>query len=165
MLGIYRITSRPIEPEAIDMSEIASGIADDLLVQNRDLDLRIDVEPGLAATADPVLAHLMLENLLGNAVKYSSKKASARVRLRAVPADPAGCPDLVGFEVSDDGDGFDPASADRLFSAMTRLHGDEFPGTGLGLASVARIVELHGGTIRATGEKGVGATFTFTLPA
>lgn len=162
MLSIYRITASPLAPELVDVTEVARGIADDLLVQNRDRDLHIDVQEGMSAFADPVLVHLMFDNLLGNAVKYTSRKPSAHISVRLLDSGP----EFETFEVRDDGDGFDQADASRIFRPMTRLHTqDEFPGTGLGLASVARIVELHGGVVHAQGEKGVGAAFTFTLPA
>ena len=112
-------------------------------------------------SADPVLAHLLLSNLFDNAVKYTSKNPSAEISLREVGAD-----DLFRtFAVIDNGVGFAADDPDSVFRPLTRLHGaDEFPGTGLGLASVARIVALHGGAVSASGEPGAGATFTFSLP-
>jgi len=162
MLSIYRITAAPPAPERLDLSEIARGIADELLAQNRGRDLDIRVDEAIVVSADPALVHLALENLLGNAVKYTGKKPSAHIVLRQVAAGP----ERVVLELTDDGDGFDPSDASRIFEPLTRLHSaEEFPGTGLGLASVARIVELHGGGIYADGRKGEGATFTFSLPA
>lgn len=162
MLSIYRITAAPLAPQRLDLSAIARGIADELLARNRDRDIDIRVEDHVVVCADPVLVQLALENLLGNAVKYTGKKSTAHIVLRQVDAGS----ERVLLELVDDGDGFDPSDASRLFRPLTRLHSqEEFPGTGLGLASAARIVELHGGAIHADGRKGVGATFTFSLPA
>jgi signal transduction histidine kinase len=112
--------------------------------------------------ADPVLTRLMLDNLLGNAVKYTSKKEDAFIRMGRVDR---GRP-LSTFAVRDNGVGFDQVDVAQLFRPLSRLHTEqEFAGTGLGLASVARIVELHGGSIRAEGQRSLGASFFFSLPA
>lgn len=162
MLAVYRITSRPLEPEIVDVSTLARGVADDLVRRHPDRDIRIDVQDGLRAKADPVLTHSVLENLLGNAVKYTAHHPVANIAVTATGHHG----ELAAFAVTDDGVGFAPEDADRLFHPLTRLHPDDaFPGTGLGLASVARVVELHGGTVTATGRVDEGATFTFTLPA
>ena len=111
------------------------------------------------AQADGRLVRLLLENLLGNAWKYTSRRARARVSFasREGGGEPA-------FYVRDDGAGFDMAYAHKLFGAFQRLHSSsEFPGSGIGLATVARIVERHGGQVWAEGEVGKGATFSFTL--
>ncbi|MFG6445180.1 ATP-binding protein [Microbacterium sp. P07] len=161
MLSIYRVTSEPLRLETLDLSEVGEGIASDLLVQNRGRDIAIDIEPGLRVSADPALVHLLLSNLFDNAVKYTSKNDAAVIRLSAIGA---GGP-FQTFEMSDNGDGFETTDPDSLFRPLTRLHSvDEFPGTGLGLASVARIVALHGGVVSAAGRKGEGARFTFSLP-
>lgn len=164
MLAIYRITNRPIEPEPVDLTAVGHEVARGLEAQVGDRRVEIGIEDGLQAVADPVLTHLLLENLLGNAVKYTRRTPDARIELTRSSEADAG--PLTTFVVRDNGDGFAPEEADRLFRPMARLHSDaDFPGTGLGLASVARIVELHGGRIRAEGEKSVGAAFHFSLPA
>lgn len=161
MLALYRVTNRPIEPAPLDLSSIGREIADLLRAANRTRTLNFVVEDDLRAVADPVLTRLLLDNLLSNAVKYTGKKPEAQIVLGRHARDAA----LSTFFVRDNGDGFAAKDAGRLFRPMTRLHSDaEFPGTGLGLASVARIVELHGGRVRAEGEKSVGATFYFSLP-
>lgn len=167
MLAIYRITQRPIEPAPVDLSEIGRDLARSFEPQVRDRDVDIRIEDDLHAVADPVLTHMVLENLIGNAVKYTGRTPQARIELTRARIDRVGSPDpLATFVVRDNGDGFPADQADKLFRPMTRLHTEsEFPGTGLGLASVARIVELHGGRIRAEGEKSVGAAFFFSLPA
>lgn len=171
MLGLYQITSQPLRPAVVDLSQVAHQVADQISLHTGDRRIEIRIEEGLEVLADPVLAHLMLDNLLGNAVKYTGKKPDAHIELRSVEDDPMalarlGVPHpLRTFVVRDNGDGFAAEDAGRLFRPMTRLHSaDEFPGTGLGLASVARIVEMHGGQVRAEGEKSVGAAFYFSLP-
>lgn len=166
MLGLYRITNRALEPAPVDLSAMGHEVADGLGTHLGGRDVEITIQDGLTAVADPVLTHLMLENLLGNAVKYTGKKSQAHIQLEQVELGRVGTPDpYATFVVRDNGDGFAPEEAGRLFRPMARLHSDdEFPGTGLGLASVARIVEMHGGQIRAEGEKSVGAAFYFTLP-
>lgn len=173
MLALYRITNRPIEPEPLNLTSIAHELANSFSATYPARRLEFVIEDDLRTVADPVLARLMLDNLLSNAVKYTGKKPSARIELRRIEAGNSAIDQphvqanpLSTFLVKDNGDGFDPKHANRLFRPMTRLHSDaEFPGTGLGLASVARIVELHGGRIRAEGKKTQGATFFFTLPA
>ena len=168
MLGLYRITSRPIEPAPVDLSAVARRVADDLTGRTGRRRIDIDIQDGLRVVADPVLTHLMLENLLGNAIKYTGKKDHAHIELVSVGVETPRidrAEPLTTFVVRDNGDGFAPEEAQRLFQPMTRLHSaEDFPGTGLGLASVARIVEMHGGAVRAEGEKSVGASFYFSLP-
>ncbi len=171
MLGLYQITSQPLRPALVDLSQVAHQVADQIGLHTGDRRIEIRIEEGLEVLADPVLAHLMLDNLLGNAVKYTGKKPAAHIELASVEGDPMALTRLGvphpfrTFVVRDNGDGFASEEAGRLFQPMTRLHtADEFPGTGLGLASVARIVEMHGGQVRAEGEKSVGASFYFSLP-
>jgi len=167
MLSIYKITNRELVTTRVDLSAIGRAVVDELRPAAHGRQVRFDIEDGLVAHADPVLTHLLVENLLGNALKYTGKETSARIELGRVELGRVGVPDTMStFYVRDNGDGFDPTDAERLFRPMARLHtDDEFPGTGLGLASVARIVELHGGQVRAEGEKTVGASFFFSLPA
>ena len=118
-------------------------------------------EDDLVAQLDPVLGHLMLQNLLDNAFKFTGRTDPAEITLQRVDS----ATPLATFALHDNGAGFEPDQADRLFRPMQRLHDEsDFAGTGLGLASVARIVALHGGTIRAEGVRGAGATFYLELP-
>lgn len=162
MLTLYRVTNHSITPVPVDLGAIARELADGLVESHPGRRIEFAIEDDLHAIADPVLSRLMLENLLSNAVKYTGRKPEARIEL--------GCrkraePHSVFF-VRDNGEGFPSDQAHRLFRPLVRLHSDsEFPGTGLGLASVARIVELHGGRVCAEGQKNAGATFSFTLPS
>jgi light-regulated signal transduction histidine kinase (bacteriophytochrome) len=116
------------------------------------------VEPGLTAVGDVRLVRSILENLVGNAWKFSAGVARAEIVVGAGPVPGE-------FYVRDNGCGFDMAYADRLFATFQRLHGpDEFPGTGIGLATVARAVSRQGGRVWAQAAPGAGATFFFTLP-
>lgn len=161
MLALYRITNKPIVPVPVDLTALSHELARELSAQAQARRVEVSIEDDLRTVADPVLARLMLENLMANAFKYTGKKPEARIEVGRVDHDAP----FSTFFVRDNGAGFDDRDAHRLFRPMTRLHSDaEFPGTGLGLASVARIVELHGGHIRAQGKKAVGATFFFTLP-
>jgi signal transduction histidine kinase len=119
----------------------------------------VRIEPGLGARGDRRLLDHVLRNLLENAWKFTSKKAHATIEVgRATTNDRA-------FFVRDDGAGFDPEYIDKLFGPFQRLHSPrDFPGSGVGLALVARIVHRHGGRVRAEGAIDQGATFSFTLP-
>ena len=118
--------------------------------------------PGLHAQCDPRLARIALENLLGNAVKYTRDQAEAVIEFGQLPDDRGAAGD---FFVRDNGTGFDMALADKLFQPFQRLHQPhEFEGLGIGLATVQRIVQRHGGMLHAEAAPGQGATFCFTLP-
>ena len=120
------------------------------------------IADGLHAAADPTLARVILDNLLRNAWKYTAKTAAANIVFESQPAQDGG----TEFVVRDNGAGFDMRFADKLFKPFQRLHhARDFAGTGVGLASVARAVQRHGGHIRAEGKVGEGATFWFTLEA
>jgi signal transduction histidine kinase len=170
MLALYRILERPLEAQPVDVTALGREVADQLtstLTSTApDRALRIEVEDGLDADADPVLLRIALENLMGNAVKYSATRTESLIELaRAAGSDGAAETGEATFVVRDNGVGFEPDQAHRLFQPLTRLHADDFAGTGLGLASVAKIVELHGGTVRAEGRPGEGASFYFSLPS
>ncbi len=119
----------------------------------------LEVAPGLEAWADPGLTRIVLENLLGNAWKFTRKREGARIEVGCVTADQG-----PGFYVRDNGAGFDSAKASKLFAPFQRLHSStDFEGTGIGLATVSRIVARHGGRVWAEGSVGGGATFSFSL--
>jgi light-regulated signal transduction histidine kinase (bacteriophytochrome) len=136
-------------------------VVDDLKRSAPEREAEIQIEPGLATRGDPTLLRLVLENLLGNAWKYSARNPRPQISLRRVPHDgPGGC----AYVVRDNGAGFDMRYYDKLFGVFQRLHSaTEFQGTGVGLASVRRIVRRHGGEIWAQAEVDRGASFHFTL--
>lgn len=163
MLALYRLSNQSIQKKHIDLSAIAYEVAEDL--KSHDASRKVDVEiaPGLSCQGDPVLIRLALENLISNAFKYSRKKPSTWIRFDRTPE--PGLENELAFELEDRGAGFDQNKAGLLFQPLVRLHSDsDFSGTGLGLASVARIVELHGGRVWAEGRPSLGATFYFALP-
>jgi light-regulated signal transduction histidine kinase (bacteriophytochrome) len=159
LLLLSRLARDEIRTERVDLTALAGEVDAALRAAQPDRDVAFTAAPGLCATGDSRLLRLVLENLLDNAWKYTSRKPRARIAFGMVNG--AGEP---VFFVRDDGAGFDMAYADKLFGAFQRLHGsDEFPGSGIGLATVARIVHRHGGRTWAEGATGQGATFYFTL--
>ena len=162
LLAMARHSRAEIRPEWVDLSAMAHSVVAELERVEPARQVVWDIEPGLQAQADPVLMRLVLQNLLGNAWKYTGHTPDARIRLFLAPDQPSG---QVCFCVSDNGAGFDPAYADQLFQPFKRLHNSQqFEGTGIGLATVARIVQRHGGAVRAEGQVGQGARFWFSLP-
>ena len=153
-----------IHPQVLDLGAEAAGIAAELQRQGPDRHVCFTIQQPAVATADPTLIRTVLQNLLENAWKFTSGRDDAAIEFGATPAS-AGDGRL-GYYVRDNGAGFDPAYAGKLFSPFQRLHtADEFPGAGVGLASVRQIVERHGGQVRAEGVVDEGATFYFTLDA
>jgi signal transduction histidine kinase len=159
MLTVARLSTQPLARQPVDLSQIAAFVVDDLRRQSPEHGADVVIEPGLRARGDPTLLRLVLENLLGNAWKYSARCPAPHIEFGTVPHDGRSA-----FVVRDNGAGFDMRLADRLFGLFQRLHSTkDFPGTGVGLASVKRIVQRHGGEIWAESEPGCGATFYFTL--
>jgi len=160
LLKLSRISQSPMERVPVNLGGMAKEVALALQEEQPQRAAEFAIERQLRAVGDPLLLRTLLENLLGNAWKYSSRKAQARIAFGATRVEG----ETVYF-VRDNGDGFDMAHAARLFAPFQRLHGaDEFAGTGVGLASVARTVARHGGRVWAEAAKGEGATFFFTLP-
>jgi PAS domain S-box-containing protein len=160
MLELAKSTASGLNVRACDLSAMAQDVVDAIYATAPELDARVDIEPGLVARGDPLLVHSVLQNLLGNALKYSSRTPGATVYFGREPGN-AG---EARFFVSDNGAGFDMKKATTLFGAFQRFHSqDEFPGTGVGLATVQRIVTRHGGAISAKSAPGEGAVFYFTL--
>ena len=161
LLTLARLSQQPLARQRVNLSQLAGYVVDDLRRSAPDRVAEVDIEPGLSAWGDPTLLRLVLENLLGNAWKYSGRSAAAQISLHKVPHG-----ESTAMVVRDNGAGFDMRSADRLFGLFQRLHSaNDFPGHGVGLASVRRIVQRHGGEIWAEGEPGRGASFYFTLPS
>lgn len=160
LLNLSRISRAQTESSRVAISAIASEILRELAAAQPLREVVTRIEPELYARGDASLLRVALENLLGNAWKFTGRRSPARIELGV--ADTA---QGRAFYVRDDGSGFDPAYAGRLFEPFQRLHeADQFPGSGIGLATVKRIIDRHGGCVWAHGEPGVGATFYFTLP-
>lgn len=159
LLVLSRVTRAGMTRRRIDLSALADSIVGELRGAYPQRSVTVHIEPGVTALGDAALLRVVLENLLGNAWKFTAKTENARIEFGAAPA--VGRP---AYFVRDNGAGFDMKYADKLFGVFQRLHGmEEFPGTGVGLASVQRIVARHGGRIWAEGAVGEGATFHFTL--
>jgi signal transduction histidine kinase len=155
ILTLSRVTRAEMRREEVDLSALAETVLQDLRRHGGERAVKVEIEPGLRAAGDSRLLVLVLQNLLGNAWKFTAKRERASIRFRREGA---------GFVVEDDGAGFDPRYTDKLFAPFQRLHtASEFPGTGVGLAIVQRIVRRHGGRVWAEGEVDKGARFGFTL--
>jgi signal transduction histidine kinase len=161
LLTLSRMSQAELRRQEVDLAQLAREVALELAAESEhDVDFRS--AESLPVIGDRGLLRDVLENLLGNAWKFTARTLQPSVELGARIAGPGG---PVEYYVRDNGAGFDPASAGKLFGVFQRLHRDEdFAGTGVGLASVQRVIAKHGGTVRATGEPGKGATFAFTLP-
>ncbi len=159
LLSLAQLTRMEIRRERVDLSHVARKILEQLRSSDVARDVDVVVADGIVATGDPRLVRAVLENLLGNAWKFSSKRNRARVEFGGEDLD-----DVPVYYVRDNGAGFDMAHAEKLFVPFRRLHtGVEFDGTGIGLATVQRIVRRHGGRVWAEGAVNKGATFRFTL--
>ena len=159
LLGLSRLSGQPVVPEQVDLSRLADTIVEELRAGDPERVATVVVQPGMTVEGDRTLLRVMLENLLGNAWKYTGKRADARIEFgcTGAGAETVWC-------IADNGEGFDMRFADRLFGVFQRLHGSaEFPGTGVGLATVQRIVRRHGGRVWAESEPGRGSRFYFTL--
>lgn len=160
LLKLSRVTRTELCRLPVDLSEIAAQVIANLRSLDTAREVEFVVTGGLAAEGDPRLLRNVMENLLGNAWKFTAKTAQARIEFGAT-RDEAGKP---VFFVRDNGAGFDMTYAHKLFGTFQRLHHtDDFPGTGVGLATVQRIITRHGGRIWAEGALNQGATFSFTL--
>lgn len=160
ILALSRSTRGELRRDTVDISALATRLLDDLARAEPERRVAVEVRPGLLATGDARMLEAALANLLANAWKYTGRASAPSIRLYA--ENRAG---LQWYCVADNGAGFDMAHAARLFQPFQRLHRqDEFPGIGIGLATVQRIIHRHGGQIEARGEPDRGATFCFTLP-
>jgi PAS domain S-box-containing protein len=159
LLALSRLGRSEFQPVCVDISAIVHEIADDLQVSDPERRVCFKIAAGLTTFGDSSLIRVAFENLLQNAWKFTSERPEAVIEIGRTELD-----GVDGFFVSDDGAGFDMTYSSTLFGVFKRLHGEhEFPGTGVGLATVARVVARHGGRIVAEGSVGKGATFTFTL--
>ena len=161
LLRLARTSSAELHRTPLDLSAMAREIAGKFQETAGDRQADWLIAPGLTAEGDPGLVRVILENLLSNAWKYTARTPRARIEFGAEPQ-PGGVP---VYHVRDNGAGFDMKFADRLFGPFQRLHAErDFPGTGVGLATVHRIIRKHGGRIWAEAAVNQGATFRFTLP-
>jgi len=160
LLELARISRGPINGNAVDLSALAADVVADLRGASPDRAATVDIEAGLGAWGDRRLLNVVLLNLIGNAWKFTSRRPEPRIQIGRRPGSPP------TFFVRDNGAGFDMSYAANLFAPFQRLHrAEEFEGTGIGLATVQRIIARHGGSIWAESAIGEGATFFFSLPA
>lgn len=159
LLSLSQLSTQPLARQPVNLSQQAGYVMEELRRAAPQRELQLDIEPDLTVNGDPTLLRMLLENLLGNAWKYSAKVPCAQIGFGSVMHDGRRV-----FVVSDNGAGFDMRFAERLFGVFQRLHSaSEFQGTGVGLALARRIVRRHGGDIWAESAVGKGARFYFTL--
>jgi light-regulated signal transduction histidine kinase (bacteriophytochrome) len=159
LLSLSRLSRADMNMEAVDLGVLAASVADTLRQREPQRSVVFDIAPKLEVRGDRQLLMILLENLLGNAWKFTGKHAQARIEIGVT--EKLGKP---AYFVRDDGAGFDMLYAAKLFTPFQRLHNvSDFPGTGIGLATVRRIVNRHGGSVWAEGAVDKGATFYFTL--
>jgi signal transduction histidine kinase len=163
LLQLSRVTRGEVLRERMDISQLATLVFNELMAAAPERDVLFVAQPGVLVEADPRLLRVALENLIGNAIKYTSRTEGAKVEFGTEAGRDLHAGHTVYF-IRDNGAGFDMQYVDRLFTAFQRLHGDrDFKGSGIGLATVSRIIRRHHGEIWATGEIGHGASFYFTL--
>jgi len=159
ILDLSRISRRQVRCEDVAIDEIAEQIVAELRASEPHRQVEVVIEPGMRANGDPDLISAVVQNLLANAWKFTSRTVNAKISMGSFNKE-----DGKVFFVRDNGAGFDMAYAEKLFGTFQRLHSEnEFKGTGVGLATVRRIVHLHGGDVWAEGAVNQGATFYFTL--
>jgi signal transduction histidine kinase len=159
ILLLSRLSKIEMELSEINLSELTQSIVAELQSEGEGAKASVAIDAGMSCFGDRGLLRICLVNLIGNAFKYSSREEAPHVEIGMATKNDKPC-----FYVSDNGAGFDMQCIDMLFVPFQRLHQqDEFPGTGIGLATVQRIVERHGGSIWAEGKEGEGATFFFTV--
>ena len=161
LLQLSRVTRSEVQREEIDLSQLSTLIFGELQAVEEKRGAVFVVQPGVVAEADPRLMRVAFENLLGNCLKFTSKTPDAQIAFGRMDRN-----GQTVYFIEDNGAGFDMQYVDRLFTAFQRLHGDrDFKGSGIGLATVSRIIRRHHGEIWAEGEPGRGAKFFFTLEA
>ncbi|OQC51181.1 MAG: Phytochrome-like protein cph1 [Deltaproteobacteria bacterium ADurb.Bin022] len=159
MLKLSRITRTEIDKADINLSNIALTVVDELRKAHPDRPVKVTIPDSLTDYADSRLIKIVLENLLGNAWKFTGKKTDAEIEFGSTQQNGKKV-----YFVRDNGAGFDMEYVDKIFAPFQRLHNiEEFPGTGIGLATVRRIISRHGGTVWAESVPHQGATFYFTL--
>jgi two-component system, NtrC family, sensor kinase len=158
MLKLSRVSRGDLSRQEVDLSKLAHSVADELKQREPERQFEVVVTPDLTCHADPTLTRALFENLLGNAFKFTARAPRPRIEVGRSPEGE--------FFVRDNGAGFPQDKAERLFAPFSRLHRvSDFPGTGIGLATVMRIAQRHGGHVRVEAAEGKGACFYFTLTA
>jgi light-regulated signal transduction histidine kinase (bacteriophytochrome) len=153
------VSRTELRREAVNLTRLADSVMTQLRTSDPDRVVELVAEPDVIANGDPALLRALFDNLLGNAWKFTSRRSPARIELKATQKD-----GVTVYSIEDNGAGFDMAYANKLFAPFQRLHkASEFAGTGIGLATVQRIVRRHAGRIWAEAAVGRGATFYFTL--
>jgi light-regulated signal transduction histidine kinase (bacteriophytochrome) len=161
LLKLSRLGRQPLAHTTVDLSTLAHEIAAELRSADPERDIDARIQQGLRVTGDDQLPRIALTNLLDNAFKFTGQTTNARVEITGTRED-----ENLSVHIRDNGAGFDPKYTDRLFSPFQRLHAEsEFAGTGIGLTTVQRVIHRHDGSITASGAPGLGASFSFTLPA
>lgn len=159
LLELSRVTRRELKKQSVNLTAIAQDVLTELQHSEPEREMECTIQTGIQTQGDKQLLRIVLANLLGNAWKYTGKITHARIEF--------GCKSENGetvYFIRDNGAGFDMAYADKLFGPFQRMHRtDQFPGSGVGLATVSRIINKHGGRIWAQSEPGKGSTFSFTL--
>ena len=160
LLSLAQVGRGELQPVELDFSSLVQSVASEIEAANPERNVRIAIAPGMRAHADSQLLRIVVGNLLENAWKFTGRRQRP-----AIEVGPVQNTTHPTYYVRDNGAGFDPAYASRLFAAFQRLHAErEFPGTGIGLAIVQRVISRHGGTVWADSRPEQGATFYFTLP-
>jgi light-regulated signal transduction histidine kinase (bacteriophytochrome) len=161
LLRLARLTRSEMRCQRVNLGELARSIADGLMVQDPQRYVQFSIDDDVVAIGDVQMLRILLDNLLGNAWKFSRDRSPAVITFGVMPT-----ADENVYFVRDNGAGFNPRYTAKLFGPFQRLHSDkEFEGTGIGLATVQRVVHRHGGRVWAEGAEGEGATFYFTLAA
>jgi PAS domain S-box-containing protein len=161
LLELSRVSRGDLRLQPVDVTSLATSIVNDLRALHPDRKVQVSIQSGLQVCADLGLLRIALENLIGNAWKFTGGRPSAKIEVGSFQKG-----DKTGIFVRDNGAGFAMENASRLFGVFQRLHSEhEFPGTGIGLATVKRISARHGGEVWAEAAVGAGATFYFTVPA
>ncbi len=159
LLSLASVSQADIRKTTVDITALAIRILDDLKEQNPDRNVETRIEPGLKVTGDECLVKIMMDNLLHNAWKFTAKTDSPCIKVGSVEQNSKKV-----IYVNDNGAGFDNQQVDKMFVAFQRLHSEiEFEGTGIGLATVKRIIDRHGGNIWAEAQQGTGTTFFYYL--
>jgi light-regulated signal transduction histidine kinase (bacteriophytochrome) len=172
LLSYSRVTSKAKPFVPVELSDVAEGVLSDLEARIERLSARVEVSPLPQVAADPTQMRQLLQNLIGNALKFHRKDSTPVVKIHAelaghdgVSAPGDGPAEFCRIHVEDNGIGFDPKHATKIFQVFQRLHSrNEYQGSGIGLAVCKKIVDRHGGSIEALGRPGEGATFVVTLP-